>query len=101
MSRFFHPDIKDVELTDVLYALGDPIRMQIVKVLYGDADGRSCSDATPECSVAKSTLSGHFRILRESGLITTTKVGVEHINCLRKDEINKKFPMLLKTVLEP
>jgi DNA-binding transcriptional ArsR family regulator len=49
--------------------------------------------------MAKSTLSNHFRILREAGLIQTSKQGVEHRNVLREADINARFPKLLKTIL--
>ena len=49
--------------------------------------------------MAKSTLSNHFRILREAGLIQTSKKGVEHRNVVREDDINARFPRLLKMIL--
>jgi DNA-binding transcriptional ArsR family regulator len=49
--------------------------------------------------MAKSTLSNHFRILREAGLVRTSKQGVEHRNVLREEDINARFPKLLKTIL--
>lgn len=49
--------------------------------------------------MAKSTLSNHFRILREAGLIRTVKQGVEHRSVLREEDINARFPGLLKLVL--
>ena len=48
---------------------------------------------------SKSTLSNHFRILREAGLIQTSKKGVEHRNVVRVADINARFPKLLKTIL--
>jgi DNA-binding transcriptional ArsR family regulator len=49
--------------------------------------------------MAKSTLSNHFRVLREAGLIQTSKKGVEHRNVVREADINARFPKLLKTIL--
>ena len=60
----------------------------------------SCSEATPCPDMAKSTLSNHFRILREAGMIRTIKKGVENRNTLRADDINAKFPGLLKLILK-
>ncbi len=66
-----------------------------------DAQGCcSCTQAAPCPKIAKSTLSNHFRILREAGLIKTTKVGVENRSVVREQEINQKFPGLLKTILK-
>ena len=50
--------------------------------------------------MAKSTLSNHFRVLREAGLIHTTKQGVEHRNAVREADINARFPGLLKSILK-
>jgi DNA-binding transcriptional ArsR family regulator len=50
--------------------------------------------------MAKSTLSHHFRVLRDSGLIRTTKQGVENLNCVRWDEVNARFPGLLKAIMK-
>ncbi|BAR55279.1 transcriptional regulatory protein [Bradyrhizobium diazoefficiens] len=49
--------------------------------------------------MAKSTLSNHFRILREAGLIRTSKQGVQHRNVVREEDINARFPKLLKMIL--
>lgn len=96
---FVHPSIDDVTLTGLLSALGDPLRLCIIQNLIEAGGSLSCSEATPCPSVAKSTLSHHFRILREAGLIHTVKEGVEHRNTLRCEEINAKFPGLINTVM--
>ncbi len=100
MVRFVHPSAKDITLSGVLAALSDPARLLIVKSLAGQKDCMSCTQAAPCPKMAKSTLSNHFRILREAGLIHTSKKGVEHRNELREAEINARFPGLLKTILK-
>jgi DNA-binding transcriptional ArsR family regulator len=83
----------------VLAALADPMRLRIVKSLLERKDCMSCTAAAPSPGMAKSTLSNHFRILREAGLIQTSKKGVEHRNVVREADINARFPKLLKTIL--
>lgn len=100
MKQFVHPSKEDITLTGVLGALADPMRLRILKSLMKEAGCQSCSEAAPCPDMAKSTLSHHFRILREAGLIRTIKRGVENRNTLRLDEINELFPGLLKTVLK-
>lgn len=102
MTRFVHPAKDDITLAGVLDALGDPMRLKIIKKLLEKRHGRSlsCSEATPCPEMAKSTLSHHFRILREAGLIRTTKHGVENLNCVRWDELNERFPGLLATIMK-
>ena len=100
MARFVHPSFDDVTLAGIMSALSDPVRLSIVKGLMENDGCMSCCQAAPCPKIAKSTLSNHFRILRESGLIRTAKVGVENRSVVRADEINKKFPGLLKTILK-
>jgi DNA-binding transcriptional ArsR family regulator len=100
MVQFVHPSKDDISLAGILGALGDPMRLCIVKSMMKKDGCMSCSEATPCPDMAKSTLSNHFRILREAGLIRTVKKGVENRNTLRADDINTKFPGLLKLVLK-
>jgi len=100
MVQFVHPSKEDVNLAGVLSALADPMRLRIIKSMMKEHGCMSCSEAAPCPEMAKSTLSNHFRILREAGLIRTTKKGVENRNTLRADDINAKFPGLLKLILK-
>jgi DNA-binding transcriptional ArsR family regulator len=100
MVPFAHPARHDITLSGVLSALSDPMRLRIVKALIGQGDCMSCTAAAPCPEMAKSTLSNHFRVLREAGLIETTKKGVEHRNVVREADINARFPGLLKTILK-
>ncbi len=98
MTRpLYHPAAKDITLDGVLHALADPIRRSIVGKLAG-CEGLSCSQT---CDVLPpSTLSFHYKVLRESGLVRSEKKGVEVISRLRKTEIDKRFPGLLASVLK-
>jgi DNA-binding transcriptional ArsR family regulator len=101
MTRFVHPAKEDITLAAVLGALADPMRLTILKKLLVGRDARlSCSEAAPCAGMAKSTLSHHFRILRDAGLIRTTKQGVENLNSVRLDEVNERFPGLLKAIMK-
>ncbi len=97
MSTFTHPDIDDVSLHSILAALGDDIRLCIVRKL-AEGEALPCQSCSP-CGVAPSTLSYHFKILRDAGLITTEKKGVSHYNSLRTEDVNKRFPGLLDAIL--
>ena len=100
MTRFVHPATEDLTLAAVLGALSDPMRLKILKKLVARRDvGVSCSRAAPCAEMAKSTLSHHFRVLRDAGLIRTTKQGVENLNCVRWDDVNRRFPGLWKAIL--
>ena len=99
MVQFVHPSRDEITLAGVLAALADPKRLRIVRSLFAKDECMSCTEAMPCPDMAKSTLSNHFRILREAGLVRTSKQGVEHRNVLREDDINARFPKLLKTIL--
>ncbi|CAH0323095.1 ArsR/SmtB family transcription factor [Pseudomonas mediterranea] len=47
----------------------------------------------------KSSMSHHFRVLRDAGLVHTRNVGTTHMNSLRRDELESRFPGLLASVL--
>lgn len=100
MVQFVHPSKDDITLAGVLGALSDPMRLLILKRLLHNDGSMSCSDAIPCADMAKSTLSNHFRILRDAGLIRTSKKGVENLNTVREADINARFPGLLKTILK-
>ncbi len=96
MKFLYHPDRKDISLPGVLYALGDPVRLEIVRLL--STQGEQCC-AGFDFAIAKSTMSNHFKILRESGVVLTRKEGTQHINRLRREDLEELFPGLLDAVL--
>ena len=100
MVQFVHPATEDITLAGLLGALADPMRLRIVSNMLQKNDCMSCSEAAPCPTMAKSTLSHHFRILREAGIVRTSKIGVENRNIIRIDDINARFPGLLKQILK-
>jgi DNA-binding transcriptional ArsR family regulator len=97
MRILHHPRVEEVTLPDVLHALSDPVRLQIVRAL-AECEEQSCSAV--ESSVSKSTLSHHFKVLREAGLTHTRVNGTHRYVSLRRDELEDRFPGLLRSVLE-
>tara|TARA_R110000772_G_scaffold268420_1_gene395408 strand:- start:840 stop:1139 length:300 start_codon:yes stop_codon:yes gene_type:complete len=96
MRPFKHPDIDAVSLEHLLHALSDPVRMDIVRRLADEGEA-SCSAL--DGGRPKSSMSHHFRVLREAGLVWTRNDGVVHMNSLRRKELDKRFPGLMKAVL--
>lgn len=91
------PDLDNVEILDVLKALSDRTRLTLVANL-DDGQERACG--TFPVDVAPSTLSHHFRILREAGVIHQREVGRKRMTSLRREELNERFPGLLDSVLK-
>lgn len=98
MRQIKHPSIEQVELTDLMYALSDPTRLEIVGRLA--VAGRKMTCGEFDLNRPKSSLSHHFKILRAAGLVETLIEGTEHMNALRLEEIEQKFPGVLKSVLQ-
>jgi len=92
------PDITDVELVDVLRAVADPIRLEIIRVL---ADGEPHPKTAAEWGfdVHKSTLSHHFKALREAGVTATIVDGRTHAIQLRRRELDARFPGLIDALI--
>jgi DNA-binding transcriptional ArsR family regulator len=86
-----------LSLPDVLYALSDPLRLRIVRQL---ADEGETSCGTFGIQMPKSSLSHHFKVLRDAGVIATHSEGVRRINTLRRAELDAAFPGLLDVVLQ-
>ncbi len=100
MVKFVHPSVEDISLSGIMAAMSDPVRVRIVQSLLEKDGCMSCCQASPCPKIAKSTLSNHFRILREAGLIRMVKQGVENHSVVRVDDINGKYPGLLKMILK-
>lgn len=96
MKLLYHPDKKDISLAGVLYALGDPVRLEIVRHL---AERGEVHCGAFDLPVAKSTMSHHFKVLRDSGVVYCRKEGTHHINSLRREDLNIRFPGFLDAVL--
>jgi DNA-binding transcriptional ArsR family regulator len=97
MRQIKHPSIDQVELTDIMYALSDPTRLEIVGQLANAGRKMTCGEF--DLNRPKSSLSHHFKILRAAGLVETVIEGTEHMNALRVAEIEQKFPGVLQSVL--
>src|ERR1044072_3520195 len=89
-----HPDVESVELDDVLRALADPTRRQIVRLRLAEGD-RACGPFG--LPVAASTLSHHFRTLRGAGILRQYDDGRQRMNTLRLAELDGRFPGLVRT----
>jgi DNA-binding transcriptional ArsR family regulator len=102
MRPLIHPSVDDISVEGILHALSDPERVVIFAGIAGAKDTKPCSTFLELCnrSVPKSTLSQHFKALREAGLIRSERRGVEMHNTTRCAEIEAKFPGLLPAILE-
>ncbi|HEY8287304.1 MAG TPA: metalloregulator ArsR/SmtB family transcription factor [Chloroflexota bacterium] len=94
------PDTMDIDLPMVLAALADPYRLACVRNLawHGETSCHDLHDLTGFES-SKSTVSHHFRVMREAGVISTRVSGVHRYSRLRRTDLQARFPGLLDAVL--
>ena len=96
-TPLLHPAADEIRLPAVLHALSDPQRLRIVQTLAEDPAPRPCG--TFDLEVSKSTLTHHFRVLREAGVIEQRSDGTSKFNSLRREDLEAQFPGLLDAVL--
>ncbi len=92
------PAADEIRLDEVLAALADPVRLWMVGLL-ADGDERSCSPGGFPIGLHKSTLSHHYKVLRESGITTTRLDGRQRFVRLRRADLDARFPGLLDAVI--
>jgi DNA-binding transcriptional ArsR family regulator len=95
LKEVFHPAAEQLNLSIVLDALSDPVRLRIMKRLSESSEAScSCCNYLP-----KSALSHHFKVLREAGLINVRIEGKQRFLSIRYEELQQRFPGLLEAVL--
>jgi len=101
MRPLIHPSIDDVTLEGILHALADPVRAAIYADLAVRDGAATCSAFVNviDREIPKSTLSQHFRALREAGLIRSERAGVEMRNKTRCKELEQRFPGLIPSIM--
>jgi DNA-binding transcriptional ArsR family regulator len=85
------------DITTVLQALGDPVRIAIVRRLGECAEARACGSF--ELPVSKSTLSHHFKVLHAAGIIQGRYEGTRKLISLRLADLDSAYPGLIESVL--
>ncbi|MGY4720801.1 ArsR/SmtB family transcription factor [Naumannella huperziae] len=97
-EELFHPDAGDVELPELLAAVADPVRLSIVERL-SRVGVESCGAINADLAVHKSTLSHHYRVLREAGITRTSLRGRQRFVQLRAPELAERFPGVLDSII--
>ncbi|MBR9764842.1 MAG: helix-turn-helix transcriptional regulator [Rhodobacteraceae bacterium] len=95
-----HPARDELELTQVLFALSDPVRLAVVReIASGPLEMVNCAALRPDAP--KSTRSHVAKVLREAGVVTSAPAGRCRLLSLRRDDLEARFPGLLDAVLGP
>jgi DNA-binding transcriptional ArsR family regulator len=90
------PQLTEVPVTAVLFALSDPVRLAMVADLRRGGE-YACGTLQPD--MPKATRSHHLKVLREAGLTAYRREGTVKFVRLRDDELADRFPGLIDAVL--
>ena len=97
MRTVSQPLRRELELPNVLHALSDPLRLEIVRQLNDRSREVACGRL--QAQVSKSTLSHHLKVLRDAGVTETRIDGTQRLVSLRRADLEARFPGLLACVL--
>lgn len=97
MKKSYSHNLKKMPLSTIFDALSDPVRLDVMIFLLKENE-ITCGEC--KSSVAKSTMSHHFKVLREAGLIQKREEGTTHYLSVRRDEIDARIPGLLAMLMK-
>lgn len=97
-TELVFPDLAEISLSTVFAAVGDPVRLSIVAHLIDLGRNGESACVSFALSISKSTLSRHFKVLREAGVIRQRDEGNRRLNRLRTEELEARFPGLLRII---
>jgi DNA-binding transcriptional ArsR family regulator len=93
-EKIAHPPASALDLSTILRTVGDPVRLEIVRLLSDDRP-RVCNEVQEALGLPASTCSYHLRLLREAGLTRARSHGTEREVTLRRDDLEERFPGFL------
>jgi DNA-binding transcriptional ArsR family regulator len=97
-ERIRHPDVGSLDLATIMRALGDPLRIELVRLI--DQEGEIlCTDLYERVGLPNSTGSYHLRQLREAGVTRARAIGPKRMISLRREDLESRFPGFLDLVL--
>ncbi|MGD9989480.1 ArsR/SmtB family transcription factor [Pseudonocardia sp.] len=92
------PAVDELRLETVMGALAEPLRMTVARKLMLDSDEFDHPCGWFGFDRPKSSLTHHFKVLREAGVIHQRQYGLERRSRLRTEDLNARFPGLLELV---
>ncbi|MEV0528631.1 ArsR family transcriptional regulator [Streptomyces sp. NPDC050439] len=94
------PATHELRLETVLGALSDPLRLTIVRRLLLESEEFDHTCGWFGFDRPKSSLTHHFKALREAGITRQRQYGLERRSQVRIDDLNARFPGLLGLVAD-
>ena len=81
-------------MNELFHALSDPTRREILRLLQ--RHDMTAGELADHFALAKSTLSGHFRVLRHAGLIVSEKSGTTVVYSLNVSVVEQTLAAVLE-----
>ncbi|MFG3254514.1 ArsR/SmtB family transcription factor [Streptomyces sp. NPDC048172] len=94
------PARDEIRLEVVMAALSDPLRLGVVRKLLLEAEEYDHACTWFGLDRPKSSLTHHFRALRDAGLIRQRQYGLSRRNQVRIDDLEARFPGLLQLIAD-
>jgi DNA-binding transcriptional ArsR family regulator len=94
IEKIHHPPTSSLDLATIMRAVGDPVRLQLVRLL-SDGRPRVCGDIADALGLPASTSSYHLRLLRDAGVTRSRAQGNLRLVSLRSDDLDERFPGLV------
>jgi len=97
-DRIPHPPVDALDLPTILRTLGDPLRLDLVRIL-ADGGEYPCGELAEKLGLPASTGSYHTRLMREAGITRTRAAGTTRYISLRRDDLEARFPGLVDVLI--
>jgi len=92
------PAVDELRLETIMGALADPLRLTIIRKLLLESESYDHTCGWFGFDRPKSSLTHHFKALREAGLIRQRQYGLERRSRVRTEDLDARFPGLLALV---
>jgi DNA-binding transcriptional ArsR family regulator len=93
-EKIHHPPVGSLDLATIMRTLGDPVRLEIVRLL-SDGTPRVCREISDAMGQPASTCSYHLKLLREAGVTHARAEGTLRLVSLRRNDLDARFPGLV------
>lgn len=89
---------KDRRLSEIFKTLSEPNRIRIVRILHHSDRELTCSEISEHLNISKSTVSYHFKALRQAGLTNTRQVAQTKYLSINEKTFREYLPSFLDSL---
>jgi len=93
-EKIAHPQVDSLDLATIMRTVGDPVRLEIVRLL-ADRGEHLCGELSAALEIPASTGSYHLKLLREAGVTRVRPEGTQRLISLRAEDLEQRFPGLV------